>query len=279
MRKAVGVPLEAWTDTQLQEHFFELKRQLSWLRHPGILKPADFWIELDVVYAQWPSLAEPLEPHLASASLPQMLGWLGQLCEMAEEFQQLPQAIFWGRLASQQLLLSEGNIVLQGLKVERSLQLAYECHDLSLPAPPESPLEARSSCWAIAQLLREWLTRSAAAQEAWQRHPRLRELIEQASHSQVQMRPWRPSVFKARLDKIGKPRPQPRLRPPSWWTRHQGRVFAGILVLGLMFVGLHWEGTAPQPTPEARPAKRLKAPRRIPQGPAQVIVSPYQSSP
>ena len=148
VRRVVGVPLEPVRDEQADARFQDLLRQLSWLRHPDLVRPQRLSIELDVVYSWGPEPSPlSLKEHLQRTSppLPILLGWLQELCSLVDECHQNQPPVYLGRLNLSCLRWRDQRPQLVGLVVTRQLQLGFESHDPSWSGPPEATAVAASN--------------------------------------------------------------------------------------------------------------------------------------
>lgn len=262
---------------ELAEQAFELaEKTLSYLTHPGLLKPKRFYLHENEVYWVGPlpsSLRVTDYLHLHAPLLPKLVAWLAELCSLLEECHQAPIAIFWGRPDLAHLRVHDSHLQLLGLGLDEDLVLSFA-------GPRTGPLDARGDVHAVASLLGEMLRRGGGlAREGYRRHSALRKLMVAATAKDPARRPATLSSLKLQLEKMPRPKPPARLRIGRFTlVLERYQLYAAPLSLaGLVLCCVLAAGLAQPPStpPRHQPRtlrKRRPAPPPLPA--ARVFIQP-----
>lgn len=258
----------------LAEQAFQLaEKTLSYLNHPGLLKPVKFFLFENQIYWVSPLPASTRVTdylHLHAPVLPKLVAWLTELCSLLEECHQAPLAIFWGRPNLGNLRVQESRLQLLGLGLDEDMVLGFT----GLEAGPQAgPLDARGDVLAVASLLGEMLRRgSGLAREGYRRHSALRKLIVAATSKDPARRPATLSSLKLQLEKMPRPKPPTRVRIGRFTLVVEGYhlyavpiSLAGLVVCGMLAVGL---AQPPATPPRHLPKTQRKQRTAPPQAPA-----------
>lgn len=257
---------------ELAEQAFQLAQTtLSYLKHPGLLKPVHFYLHEGNIYWVGPlpsSLRVTDYLQLHAPVLPKLVAWLTELCSLLEECHQAPIPIFWGLPSLANLRVQDSRLQLLGLGLDEDMVLAFTGLE---SAPPSGPLDARSDVCAVASLLGEMLRRgSGLAREGYRRHSALRKLVVAATSKDPSRRPATLSSLKLQLEKMPRPKPPAQLRIGRFTLvleRYQLYAMplslAGLVLCGLLAAGVAQPPSTPprhQPRSRRRPAPRPQPP-------------------
>lgn len=196
------------------EEIAQAEKTLSYLNHPGLLKPRRFLLQESRIY--WVSpLPSPTRVtdylQLHAPALPKLVSWLTDLCSLLEECHQAPQPLFWGRPSLTNLRVQDGRLQLLGLGLDGRLQLSFGGLEANGAAPER--LDARADVQAVASLLGEMLRRgSGLARDGYRRHSALRKLMVAATAKEPARRPASLASLKLQLEKLPRPKPPATLR-------------------------------------------------------------------
>lgn len=255
------------------EAFEQALKTLSYINHPGLIKPIQFFLYEGDLYwvSPLPSstrVTDYLQLH--APPLPKLVAWLADLCSLLEECHQAPQPLFWGRSSLSDLRVHDGRIQLVGLELNGDGVLQFHT--------PEG-LGARADVLAVASLLGELLRRgSGMAREAYRRNSALRKLMVAATSQEPARRPASLSSLKVQLEKIPRTKPPASLKIGRFTLVLEGyRLYAvplsmaGLVLCCLLALGLAQPpGVAPRHLPRTRRARpQPKAPPA-----ARVILEP-----
>ena len=262
---------------ELAEQAFQLaEKNLSYLHHPGLLKPVRFYLHQDRVYWVGPlpsSLRVTDYLQLHAPVLPKLVAWLTELCSMLEECHQAPIALFWGRSSLARLRVQDSRLQLLGLGLDEDMVLSFT----GLEASPQSAgLDARGDVLAVAGLLGEMLRRgSGLAREGYRRHSALRKLMVSATAKDPARRPASLASLKLQLEKMPRPKPPAQIRIGRFTLaveRYQLYAvplsLAGLVLCGLLAAGL---AQPPSTPPRHQPRVRKKRPLASPAPVARVF--------
>ncbi|MBN9417965.1 hypothetical protein ABS71_19835 [bacterium SCN 62-11] len=249
---------------ELAEQAFQLaEKTLSYLQHPGLLKPVRFYLHEDRVYWVGPlpsSLRVTDYLQLHAPVLPKLVAWLTELCSMLEECHQAPIAIFWGRSSLANLRVHDSRLQLLGLGLDEDMVLSFT--GLEASAQTETP-GARGDVLAVAGLLGEMLRRgSGLAREGYRRHSALRKLVVAATSKDPARRPATLGSLKLQLEKMPRPKPPAEIRIGRFRLvveRYQLYALplslAGLVLCGVLAAGL---AQPPSTPPRHQPKVRKK---------------------
>lgn len=260
---------------QAAQAFEQALKTLSYITHPGLLKPRQFYLHDQDIYwvSPLPSstrVTDYLQLH--APALPKLVAWLADLCSLLEECHQAPQPIFWGRSSLSELRVQESRIQLLGLEMNADGLLQF-------PSPEGS--DARADVLAVANLLGEMLRRgSGMAREGYRRNSALRKLIVTATSKDPTRRPASLSSLKVQLEKIPRSKPPASLKIGRFTLVLEGyRLYAVPISLGgfvlccLLALGL----AQPPSVPPRRLPRTQRA--RIPQSPSPAARVYFEPNP
>lgn len=254
---------------ELSDQAFQLaEKTLSYLHHPGLLKPVRFYLHQDRVYWVSPlpsSLRVTDYLQLHAPVLPKLVAWLTELCSMLEECHQAPIAIFWGRSSLANLRVHDSRLQLLGLGLDEDMVLSFSGLEGS---PQTASLSARGDVLAVAGLLGEMLRRgSGLAREGYRRHGALRKLMVAATSKDPSRRPASLASLKLQLEKMPRPKPPAEIRIGRFTlVVERYHLYAVPLsVAGLVLCGLLAAGLAQPPAtpPRHQPRMRKKTVRTV----------------
>ncbi|MBS2033957.1 hypothetical protein JST97_03165 [bacterium] len=240
------------------ESIAQAEKTLSYLQHPGLLKPRKFLLHQDRIYWVTPlpaslRLSDYLQLH--APVLPKLISWLIELCSLLEECHQAPRPIFWGHGRLSSLRIQDGRVQVLGPGLDGGLNLSFNNGD-------EHGLDVRGDVKAVADLLGEMLRRGGSlARDGYRRHSALRKLVVAATSADPSRRPASLASLKLQLEKLPRPKPPTTLRIGRWqfvFERYQlygvPLSLAGCLVCALLAAGL----AQPPATPPRRQPHQLK---------------------
>jgi hypothetical protein len=246
---------------ELAEQAFQLaEKNLSYLRHPGLIKPVQFFLHEGQIYWVGPlpsSLRVTDYLQLHAPVLPKLVAWLTELCSILEECHQAPIPMYWGRGELADLRVQESRLQLLGLGLDEDMVLNFH--------GANEGLEARSDVQAVAGLLGEMLRRgSGLAREGYRRHSALRKLMVAATSKDPARRPATLSSLKIQLEKMPRPKPPAQIRIGRWTLvveRYQLYALP-ISLVGMVLCGLLAAGLAQPPAVSPRHQPRQARKRR-----------------
>ena len=266
---------------ELADQAFQLaQKTLSYLNHPGLLKPVHFYLHQGQIYWVGPlpsSLRVTDYLQLHAPVLPKLVAWLTELCSLLEECHQAPIPIFWGRPHLANLRVHESRLQLLGLGLDEDMVLAFTGLEM---APLAGPLDARGDVCAVASLLGEMLRRgSGLAREGYRRHSALRKLMVAATSKDPARRPATLASLKLQLEKMPRPKPPAQLRIGRFTlVLERYQLYAVPLSLaGLLLCGLLAAGVAQPPSTPPRHlprTQRKRRPAQLPTPVARVFLQP-----
>ena len=253
---------------ELAEQAFELAaKTLSYLSHPGLVKPVHFYLHEDRTYWVGPlpsamRVTDYLQLH--APVLPKLVAWLTELCSLLEECHQAPIPIFWGKAELANLRVQDGRVQLLGLGLDEDMVPGFSGLEIA-------SLDARGDVAAVAGLLGEMLRRgSGLAREGYRRHSDLRKLMVAATAKDPTRRPATLSSLKLQLEKMPRPKPPAQLRIGRFTLvleRYQLYAvplsLAGLVLCGLMAAGVAQPPATP-PRHQPRTQKRRTQPQPVP---------------
>ena len=248
---------------QAEQAFEQALKTLSYITHPGLLKPRKFYLHEQEIYwvSPLPSstrVTDYLQLH--APPLPKLVAWLADLCSLLEECHQAPLPLFWGGSSLSDLRVQDSRIQLLGLEMNAAGLLQF---------PTLESSDARADVLAVASLLGEMLRRgSGMAREAYRRNSALRKLIVTATSKDPSRRPASLSSLKVQLEKIPRTKPPASLKIGRFTLVLEGfRLFSVPLSLGgfvlccLLALGLAQPPSVPpRHLPRTRPARPHKKP-------------------
>lgn len=266
---------------ELAEQAFQLAdKTLSYLTHPGLLKPKRFYLHEGHVYWVGPlpsSLRVTDYLQLHAPVLPKLVAWLAELCSLLEECHQAPIAIYWGRPSLANLRVHDSRLQLLGLGLDEDMVLSFGGLEAG---PVAGTLDARGDVLAVASLLGEMLRRgSGLAREGYRRHSALRKLMVAATAKDPVRRPATLSSLKLQLEKVPRPKPPAQLRIGRFTlVLERYHLYAVPLSLaGLMLCGVLAAGLAQPPSTPPRHQPKTQRKRRATPAPmpaARVFLQP-----
>jgi hypothetical protein len=212
----VGRPSKETEPDKVKRGIERTTRATSWIQHPGIVVPKDFFYVEGILYSAAPERQGiALKQWIAenSPAITQLIAWIAELANMMEQLHESRQPQFVGRLSLENLQIGhDGILQLRGFDLSPDLKLAFFPENAASAAAPDAKFDARSDVWCLGTLLTQLIEISGdGVKKALRDSAELRSLISQCVDPNPDKRPATMAALKTRLERLKwKDAPKPR---------------------------------------------------------------------